>query len=264
MDQRAKASASAHSTFPAGRSCSSTPGMPASAAVIARAGAPGDRDDERRRRERARIPRRPARSRASEMLAIGRADRGGRRRARDRGHGSRLRRHARGRGRDGARGHRGRRRRAQPRGHGRGGRRSAAPDRRGSSPRSPRSRAVAAETGVPLVLNARTDVFIGAGRRPGDTARARRRARARLPRRPAPTASSCPAVADAGADRRARRRASAARSASSPAQAPRPSPSSPRSASRGSASAPGAYRAALALDRADREGRRTAKDRSTR
>ena len=50
---------------------------------------------------------------------------------------------------------------------------------------------VRARQGVPLVLNARTDVFIGGVGDPGDPARPRRRARAAY-LTPARTASSCP------------------------------------------------------------------------
>ena len=133
---------------------------------------------------------------------------------------------------------RSRRRRPEPRGHERRRATSRSSRSMRSSRRSRRSAAVAAEAGVPLVLNARTDVFIGAVGDPSTRARARGRARTRLPRRRS-RLHLRPGVTDRHARSPRSSRASAARSASSPGPARRPSPSSPRSASHGSASARG-------------------------
>ena len=108
-------------------------------------------------------------------------------------------------------------------------------------------RAVAAETGVPLVLNARTDVFIGAV---GDPAtrleRAVERGRAYLE-----AGADCifvPGVADPARSRRSSS-GSAARSACSPARARRRSPSSQTLGVARISVGSGPYRAALALAR---------------
>ena len=98
-------------------------------------------------------------------------------------------------------------------------------------------RAVGDETGVPLVLNARTDVFLGSVGDPA-TRLAPPIERGGPTSTPAPTASSSPASPIPARSLRSSR-GSAAPSAFSPSRARRRSPISPISASPGSASAPG-------------------------
>ena len=124
-----------------------------------------DRVLERRGGQRPRLRRRTAADPRADARS-GRRDRRRRRPARDRGHGGRLRRRARGRCRHRARCRRGRGGRAQ---HGGSERRRRAICSRSSASLAKIAavRAVGDETGIPLVLNARTDVFLGQVGDPG-------------------------------------------------------------------------------------------------